>query len=50
MMIETPDIQRPPKEIIEALYNISAATAAGELHRLGIRNPHILGPVTFSPG
>ncbi|MBC7346219.1 MAG: ribonuclease activity regulator RraA [Clostridia bacterium] len=49
-MIETPDIQRPPKEIIEALYNISAATAAGELHRLGIRNPHILGPVTFTPG
>ncbi|MBC7234740.1 MAG: ribonuclease activity regulator RraA [Chloroflexi bacterium] len=45
-----PDIQRPPKELIERLKGISAATAAGELSRLGIRNPHITGPVSFKPG
>ena len=49
-MLETPDIQRPPKELIKGLYNISAATAAGELSRLGIRSPHLVGPVAFSPG
>ena len=49
-MIETSDIQRPPKELIEGLSSISAATAAGELSRLGIRNPHILGPVARTPG
>lgn len=48
--IVTPDIVRPPKEIIEGLRGISSATAAGELHRLGIRDPHIRGPLPFTPG
>jgi regulator of RNase E activity RraA len=49
-MIETPDIQRPPKEIIEGLAHIGSATAAGELSRLGIRDPQIRGPVARVPG
>jgi regulator of RNase E activity RraA len=49
-MIETPDIQRPPKELIEGLAHIGSATASGELSRLGIRNPFIAGPVAWTPG
>lgn len=49
-MIETPDIKRPSKELIESLANISAATAAGELRRLGIRDPHLRGLVSWMPG
>ncbi|MEE2658877.1 MAG: ribonuclease activity regulator RraA [Candidatus Latescibacterota bacterium] len=48
--IETPDIERPPKELIEQLKDIGSATAAGELKRLGIEDPTILGPVTHTPG
>ncbi len=46
----TPDIERPPAEIIDGLRHIGSATAAGELKRLGIQNPHVLGPVPFTPG
>ena len=49
-MIETRDIERPPKELIEALGAISSATASGELARLGIRDPHITGVVARTPG
>ena len=49
-MVETNDIQRPPKDLIDALAPISSATAAGELARLGIRDPHIQGPVARIPG
>ena len=49
-MIETADIERPPKELIEGLAHISAATASGELSRLGLRSSHILGPVAWTPG
>ena len=49
-MIETSDIQRPPKDLIEGLSGIGSATAAGELARLGIRDPHIQGPVSRTPG
>ncbi len=48
-MITTPDIVRPPKELIEGLAHIGSATTSGELHRLGIRSPHIQGPVAWSP-
>ncbi len=50
MAIETPDIVRPPRELIEGLANVSAATAAGELHRLGIRDPHLKGITSWTPG
>ena len=46
----TPDIERPPQQIIDGLRDIGSATAAGELKRLGIQDPHVLGPVPFSPG
>ena len=40
-MVEPSDIQRLPKNLIEGLSGIGSATAAGELARLGIRDPHI---------
>ncbi len=49
-MVDTSDIQRPPKALIEGLSGIGSATAAGELARLGIRDPHIQGPVARTPG
>ncbi len=49
-MIQTPDIQRPPKELLAGLREIGCATAAGELNRLGVRDVHIRGPVPWTPG
>jgi regulator of RNase E activity RraA len=49
-MIETPDIVRPPKEWCDALAEIGAATAAGQLAHMGIRNPTIQGVKTWTPG
>jgi regulator of RNase E activity RraA len=49
-VITTPDIERPSAELIEGLASIGSATAAGELHRLGIRDPHIRGLTARSPG
>ncbi len=48
--IQTPDIQRPSRELIEGLSRISSATASGELCRLGIRDPQIRGPFPRTPG
>jgi regulator of RNase E activity RraA len=36
--------------LIQGLSHISSATAAGELNRLGIRDPHIRGPIPRTPG
>ncbi|MDQ2831496.1 MAG: ribonuclease activity regulator RraA [Chloroflexota bacterium] len=49
-MIETPDIVRPPKDLIDGLATIGSATASGELSRLGIRDPHLRGLTTWTPG
>jgi len=49
-MIETKDIQRPPAEHCEALKRIGAATATSTLYRMGIRNSHITGPVSWAKG
>lgn len=49
-MTHTPDITRPPQPVVAALRGIGTATATGVLSRLGIRNAHLLGPVSFSPG
>ena len=49
-MIDIPDIKRPSKEIIEKLKKIGSATASGELSRMGIKDPFIQGPVTWTPG
>ena len=48
-MIETPDIARPPKEVIEGLAKIGSATAAGELSRLGIQSAHLQGLTAWTP-
>ena len=49
--MNTPDITRPPKDLIDTLSaEIGSATAAGELSRLGIKDPQILGPISRSPG
>lgn len=49
-MIQTPDIVRPPKALIEGLARIGSATASGELSRLGIRDPFMRGPLAWSKG
>lgn len=49
-LTHTPGIERPDPAVIEALKHIGAATASGELSRLGIQNPFIQGPVPFTPG
>src|SRR4030088_3766357 len=48
--IKTSDIERPPQSLIESLKDIGSATASGELKRLGIRNVHVQGPVSMTPG
>jgi regulator of RNase E activity RraA len=49
-MVTTHDIERPEKSLISAFDGVSAATCAGELKRLGVRNPFIQGPTAFTPG
>ena len=46
----TPDIERPPRALIERFAGVSSATAAGDLHELGIRDPYLLGPTPRTPG
>ena len=48
--IQTQDINRPSKELIEKLSKISSATASGDLFKLGVRSAHILGPIARTPG
>ena len=43
-------IQRPDKSVIEGLAEIGSATAAGVLNRLGIRDPHLRGITSWTPG
>jgi regulator of RNase E activity RraA len=43
-------IQRPSKDIINALKDIGTATVAGSLGHMGFRNPHMLGPVAQTKG
>jgi regulator of RNase E activity RraA len=50
MVIQTSDIARPPKEWIEALKNIGTANVSGTLFRMGVRNPHMVGPTSRNPG
>ena len=50
MTVETQDIERPSREVIASLQNIGSATAAGELSRLGIRDAHLRGLKSWTPG
>ncbi|MET3601157.1 ribonuclease activity regulator RraA [Martelella mangrovi] len=45
--MQIPTIERPPKELVKALADIGTATISGEMHKLGIRDPYICGPVPF---
>jgi len=49
-MVKTNDIKRPPREWVEAAKEIGTATLAGTLARMGVRNTHIVGPVSRTPG
>jgi regulator of RNase E activity RraA len=49
-MAQNQDIARPPKHLVEGLAAVGSATASAELSRMGIRNSHIVGPVSFTPG
>lgn len=49
-MTHTPDIVRPDKKLIEGLAHIGSATATGRLNRLGIRDPHLRGLNSWTPG
>src|SRR5690606_30468661 len=48
--IAGPAYTRPSKELIEKLYNVSSATASATLHRMGIRQTYMHGPVPRVPG
>ena len=50
MAIKTSDIQRPPRELIDAFAAVGSATASGELHKLGIRDPQLHGLASRIPG
>ena len=47
-MSEIIDIERPSKELISSLEGLGSATASGELHKMGIRDPFIQGPTSFT--
>ncbi|SIT53613.1 Demethylmenaquinone methyltransferase [Mesorhizobium prunaredense] len=49
-MTHAPDITRPPKDLIDTLREIGAATVAGTLGHMGFRNPHMVGPVAQNHG
>jgi regulator of RNase E activity RraA len=46
----TSDIVRPRKHLVDALQHIGAAAATSSLSRLGVRNAHMVGPISFTPG
>ena len=49
-MTQIEDIARPSKALVEGLALAGSATASAELSRMGVRNSHICGPVSFTPG
>jgi regulator of RNase E activity RraA len=49
-MTHTPGITRPDPAIVAALGALGAATVAGTLGHMGIRNPAMQGPAAASPG
>jgi regulator of RNase E activity RraA len=43
-------IKRPPRELVERVREVGAATASATLAHMGIRNCHMVGPVARMPG
>ena len=48
--MEIKDIERPSRELTRALAEIGTATASSELSKMGLRNCHIQGPKSLTPG
>ncbi len=48
--ISGPPFERPAPELIDRLYGVSSATASAMLHKMGIRQTFIQGPVPRKPG
>ncbi|MDB5473710.1 MAG: ribonuclease regulator RraA, partial [Devosia sp.] len=49
-MTHTPAITRPSKDLVQAVLAVGAASASSTLAHMGLRNCHIQGPVSWSPG
>ena len=49
-MVHNQDITRPPKDMIQALKDIGAATVASTLGHMGFKNPHMIGPLAQNRG
>ena len=50
MAIEISDITRPEPRLVAGLARVGSATVSGELRRLGIRDPHLRGVRSWTPG
>jgi regulator of RNase E activity RraA len=48
--IHGPQFQRPDPALIKRLYGVSSATASAMLHKMGIRQSYIQGPLPRKPG
>ena len=48
--MDIPKIARPPADLVERVRQVGAATASATLAHMGLRNCHIAGPVSHSPG
>ena len=44
------DPQRPSATLADRLRAVGSATAALELRAMGVRDSHVLGPVSITPG
>jgi regulator of RNase E activity RraA len=49
-LTHTPDIDRPPAELVRSLQGLGAATACATLHHLGVRDTFMQGPVAWTKG
>jgi len=49
-MTQTPDITRPPADLVAGIKAVGAATASATLAHMGIRNCHMTGPVSWNKG
>ena len=49
-MITTNDIVRPPRQLIDGLRQLGAATIAGTLGHMGFKNPHMTGILPQTKG
>ena len=48
--MDIPEINRPARALVEQLREMGAATVAGTLAHMGIRDPHMHGPVSWNKG